>query len=468
VLRRLAVFPGSFTLDAVEAVVGTIPQDSALGGSFDVVDLLSRLVDKSMVTVSSEEPEVRYSLLETVREYAGQKLTEAGELEATRTRQRDFCLALADEWAQSCAYHQWAPWIRRLIADGGYTAAMEWSLVQREYDQLLRLAAAHWPYWYWSEMVGWKFWLEEALARCQAPSAARVEALIALSCLLRGKGQEPERWDELLDQAMETARHLDSDALVAQVLFYRSDIVLTRGDRRTAEAMLREALRIWQSTGLRTGIGWSHFLLGWIALAEQQPKQAADHFEMSWRSAEAADDVSMRAHVQPALALVAAIQGDQAAARTLAADGVRIAQQVEGAPRVVLMALSRAGQVAMLGDDPEASFFVVRVLRLLRDTGVGYWADTALELAGLILAERSPQQSAVLLAVSQSLREEHDVVGGELSGLGERLARCRTQLRERLGPAEWEASRLQAGTMTVDETIRCALAWLESEPGLGD
>jgi hypothetical protein len=339
---------------------------------------------------------------------------------------------------------------------------MEWSLVQGDDEQLLRLAAAHWPYWYWTEMVGWKFWLEEALARCETPSAARVEALIALATLLRGTGQEPERWDSLLDEAMQMARRLESDALVAQVVFYSSDLVLARGDRRAAEALCRQALRIWESTGLRTGIGWCHFELGWMALADHQPDRAAEHFEMSWREAEEADDVSMRAHVRPALALVAAIHGDHAAASALAAEGVKTAEQVEGAPRVLMMALARAGQVAVLGDDPAASCIVARVLRLLRDTGVGYWADTALELAGLVLAERSPAQAAVLLRVSQTLREQHNDIGADFSGIGERLARCRAALMERLGPAGWEASLLAADTMTLKEAIECALVSLEA------
>ncbi|HEV3363912.1 MAG TPA: AAA family ATPase, partial [Acidimicrobiia bacterium] len=458
VLRRLAVFPGSFTLDAVEAVVGTF-------GGFDVVDLLSRLVDKSMVTVCRDDPEVRYSLLETVREYAGQKLAEAGEVAETRTRQRDFYLALADEWAESGSYHLWAHRIQRLLADGGHEAAMEWSRAQGDHDELLRLVAAHWPYWYWTEMVGWKFWLEEALARCETPSAARVEALIALATLLRGTGQEPERWDVLLDEAMQTARRLESEHLTAQVLFYTADLVMAQGDRRSAEAMLRRALHIWESTGLRTGIGWCHFLLGWIVLSEHEPRRAAEHFEASWQRAQDADDVSMRAHVRPALALVAAIQGDHAAARALAADGVRIAEEMEIAPRVLMMALVRAGQVSVLAGDREAPWFAARILRLLRDTGVGYWADTALELAGLVLAERSPAEAATLLRVSESLREEHNDVGADFSGIGECLDRCRAHLLERLGPAEWEAARARAEAVSVRDAIECALGSLEKMSG---
>ena len=90
VLRRLSVFRGTFTLAAVAAVVGSeLPAHTSKAG-FEVLALLTRLVDKSMVYVSSEESEVRYGLLETVREYAAQKLIEAGEADHTRTSTETF------------------------------------------------------------------------------------------------------------------------------------------------------------------------------------------------------------------------------------------------------------------------------------------------------------------------------------------------------------------------------------------
>ena len=192
VLRRLAVFPGTFTLASAEAVVGPVEPHAAADPDLDLLDLLSRLVDKSMVSVFSEEPEARYGLLETIREYAGQKLAEVGELEAVRTRHRDFFLGLADRWAARTRYDDWAPWINTVIVDQeSFNAALEWSLAQGDHEQLLRLAGAHWAYWYWTEYAGfWEDWLEKALALCEEPSPARVEALVGLATLLRWSERE--------------------------------------------------------------------------------------------------------------------------------------------------------------------------------------------------------------------------------------------------------------------------------------
>ncbi len=202
----------------------------------------------------------------------------------------------------------------------GYLAAMEWSLAQGDHEELLRLAAAYWPYWYWTEAIGWEVWLEEALARCQTPSPARVQALIALAALLRETGQEPDRWDALMEEAMENARRLESDTVVAQVLFYRSGLGLggtmpgRRGDAPRGPA-------IWESTGLETGIGWCHFLLGLVALAEEDPDRAARHLEISWRTGRGR---GRRHHAGPRptrAAMVAALQGDRVAARASAGRG---------------------------------------------------------------------------------------------------------------------------------------------------
>jgi hypothetical protein len=65
---------------------------------------------------------------------------------------------------------------------------LHWSWANGDHDALLRLAAAQWPYWYWGEALGWRHWLPEALDRCDTPSPARVEALIALASLLMRSG----------------------------------------------------------------------------------------------------------------------------------------------------------------------------------------------------------------------------------------------------------------------------------------
>ena len=202
--------------------------------------------------------------------------------------------------------------------------------------------------------------------------------------------------------------------------------------------------------------------MGWIALIEDHLDEAATEFDTSLQLADQADDDSMRAHVHSALALVAALRGDHETARTMAAEGVRSAERTVGAPRVLIMALARAGQVAILSGDDSAASPVLRLLRMLRDKGVTYWADEALAVAALVLADRLPEEAAVVLTSTASLREALDDTGSQLGAMRGRLRRCRAQLIETLGPGRWQEAEQEALAMPVGEAIVRALAALET------
>jgi predicted ATPase/class 3 adenylate cyclase len=460
VLRRLSVFHGTFTLAAVEAVVGTVPPEPTAGASFEVLDLLTRLVDKSMVSVSSEEPEVRFGLLETVREYARQKLAEAGEVDDLRTRHRDFFLSLADSWAAKSNYWNWWRWLRRISADhDNFAAALEWSSARGDDDALLRLAAAHWPYWYWGEALGWRQWLVQAINRCDTPSTARVEALIALASLLMRSGDDGKRCEELFEEAKDVAVGLTTEQPVAQVDFYRAHVFLSTGEPRKAESLLRGSLERSNNADF---LAWCHWGLGWLALVEDHLDEAATEFHASLQLGEGVDDESLRAHVCAALALVAALRGDQETAGTMAAQAIRSAARMVGAPRVLMMALARAGQAAVLSDADSAAAAVSRLLRMLRDKAVTYWADEALNVAGLVLADRLPEDAAVALAASRSLQEAVDNTGNQIGAMRARLRRCRAQLMETLGPRGWQEAEHQSQVMPVEEAVVRALSALET------
>jgi hypothetical protein len=117
-----------------------------------------------------------------------------------------------------------------------------------------------------------------------------------------------------------------------------------------------------------------------------------------------------------------------------------------------------AGQVAVLSGDGRAAAPLSRLLRMLRDMGVTYWADDALDVAGLVLAGRCPEEAAAALCAGRPA----DDGDGRLGAMRERLVRCRARLAETLGPRGWEGAAHRARTMPVEETIVRALAALET------
>lgn len=108
-LQRLSVFAGGWTLEAAESV--------SAGGSVDaasILDLLTSLVDKSLVLAETQRGEARYRLLETVRQYARDRLVEAAEEADVRTRHRTWCVALAEQGEAELRGPRQRIWLERL------------------------------------------------------------------------------------------------------------------------------------------------------------------------------------------------------------------------------------------------------------------------------------------------------------------------------------------------------------------
>ncbi|HEV2238806.1 MAG TPA: AAA family ATPase, partial [Ktedonobacterales bacterium] len=205
--RRLAVFAGGWTLEAAEEVCS-----GDVVAPTDVLDLLARLVDKSLVLADEQQAAARYHLLETVRQYAGEKLLEAGEAESLRDRHLTCFLALAEEaHSHSGTVEQYA-WARRLAAEyDNLRTALEWSRAQPSETELeLRLAGAMMFAWLaFGHLSAGRAALEQALARSNphARTQARARAL-AMAGQLAGMQ---------MDVAAASALHSESVAIYREL-----------------------------------------------------------------------------------------------------------------------------------------------------------------------------------------------------------------------------------------------------------
>ena len=142
--RRLAVFAGGFTLDAARATC----VDEPVGG-LDVLEVLARLVDKSLVLVDHGDGDARYRMLETVRQYASDRLHAAGETAATRDRHLECFLALAEEARPGLERADQDAWLARLETEhDNLRAALEWGLSAADPEPGRRLAASLPQLWY--------------------------------------------------------------------------------------------------------------------------------------------------------------------------------------------------------------------------------------------------------------------------------------------------------------------------------
>ena len=215
--RRLTVFLGGFDLDAAQAVAG--------GGDvqrYQVLDQLTLLVDKSLVVADDSRDRTRYRLLETVRQYALEKLGESGEADAVRSRHRDHYTAIAALFDDPAGgdYEQ-----RIEQADleiDNLRAAFGWSRENSDIELALALASSLQPLWLGRGRIReGRVWLDAALADLDAPHpgvapAVRARAL-ADRALLAIRVDATDGLDQA-QQALAIARELDDPALLAQTL----------------------------------------------------------------------------------------------------------------------------------------------------------------------------------------------------------------------------------------------------------
>jgi predicted ATPase/DNA-binding SARP family transcriptional activator len=198
-LRRLSVFAGGWTLSAAEAVCAdTLPPAPHLRGELssvngglrgvrvpgirpdEILDLLTQLVDKSLVLAEEQDKEARYRLLETVRQYGREKLIEAGEVEVVSKRHLDWYLSLAERSEPELRRPNQIVWFKRLeVERDNLRAALAWSLESEEVEAGLRLAGA--LRWFWFVrgcMSEGREWLEGMLSR----------SLVLETCMLKVRG----------------------------------------------------------------------------------------------------------------------------------------------------------------------------------------------------------------------------------------------------------------------------------------
>jgi predicted ATPase/DNA-binding SARP family transcriptional activator len=235
--RRLAVFAGGFTLEAAEEVCA--------GGAIarrGVVGLLARLVEKSLVVAEGE----RFRLLDTVRQYAAERLEAAAERETVALRHLDWCLALAEDHDPLSAGARRSLHLLEREHDN-LRAALAWAL-RRDPQAALRLATRLWRFWldrgYFAEG---KRWLQAALAAAPERTPLRVEALLAGTGLSLRLG-DPNGFLRRVGDAVAAYRVLGDDRATAAAL-YQHAMLAQYVHRADAEALFVEALALARRLG---------------------------------------------------------------------------------------------------------------------------------------------------------------------------------------------------------------------------
>jgi predicted ATPase len=294
---RLAVFAGSFTLEAAEAVCGVpeagrrVAGDALLGETSagaeggalvraeDVLDLLTRLVEKSLVvaevgTGGSE----RYRLLETLRQYARARLVARGELEDVGRRHAAHYLDEAVEADRHLQGPDQAGWLDRLERDhDNLRAALRWAIGRTDAELAMRLAASLSYFWYFRGHFDESRALRATvLAMSAGPESAalRAELLQGIGMLVLRQGEYPAA-RAYLDEGLATARRVGDRRLLAATLATLGFVARVQDDYAAARSALAEGLALAREVGdtFHTAMALHH--LGLLALEDDRDAEAA-------------------------------------------------------------------------------------------------------------------------------------------------------------------------------------------------
>src|SRR5262245_10580373 len=264
-MRALAVFAGGWTLEAATAVCGVSDDE------FEVLDLLTRLIDKSLVVVEhSRGGETRYRFLETVRQYALERLVEAGESEAVRDRHIAFYCALAEQAEPHFRTHDQAEWIRRLnIEHENLLVALAWrELPEGEPELALRLGGAVWRFWLIGGHLGLGRGILTQLLKTPGLPAARAKALYGSSLLAFEQG-DYDSAQKGVEECMNLYQAAGDESRVAACLGMLGNIEGQRRDFDAARAHYEAALNVYRRDSNRHGIASQLNNLG-VVLWRQQ------------------------------------------------------------------------------------------------------------------------------------------------------------------------------------------------------
>jgi predicted ATPase len=266
VFRRLSVFAGGWTLEAAEEVVsGQWPvasEKSSLttdhwplttsSSPLDTLDLLARLVDKSLVRVEECDGALRYGMLETIREYAWERLAESGEAEAALGAHRAWVVALAERARRHWQGPEEGAWIARLGQEHDNLRAV----LQRERGEgsdpqrAVRLCTALTHFWVRrSHIAEGRRWLEAAMAAAdRLPAPERASAVFSAGQLAAYDGDlaAAETW---LDESAAISRSLGDEEGLCRALGSLATVLVTAGEYDRAGALAAEALSLARALG---------------------------------------------------------------------------------------------------------------------------------------------------------------------------------------------------------------------------
>lgn len=424
-LQRLSVFAGGWSLEGAESVCSdnSATSNTDVIPETDVLPLLITLVNRSLV-ISEETADgrSRYRLQESVRQFAGENLTEAGGGESVHDRHLDFFLTLAQRSEPELQGAQQKTWLDRLEEEyNNLLAALRWCGADSNYtEQALNLSGSLWRFW---DLHG-----HYAVGRAQLTAAINESGAVATEALakalnaagyLAGLQGDYEAANELSERSLRIRQTLGDTDAVGRSLRALGVVAQAVGKYRKAQLLFRKALAIHREAGAR---GWESGVLSNLGELEVQ-------------------------------------RGDYASARSLSLEALDISREINN-PTWIARSLKNLADVAAHQQDYNlAKMLHAECMALRRDLLEKHGIADSLEaISQLATSVREEQRAARLLGAAERLREE---IGSPLRPCDQdRYQLMKAATKAALAPIAFEALWSQGRAMSWEQAVEETLAWL--------
>ena len=460
-LRRLSVFSGGWTLEAAQAVASDGQLDE-----FDIFDLMEQLINKSLVTVTHlPNGEVRYGMLESIRQYAQDKLFEAGEGESLRDRHAEYFTAFGEQVSEALQGREMEVWLGQLLPEtDNAKAAREWALETR-LDLALRMAGASMVmarYWFFStEDIRWQ---EQVVTRARAHPKIEsdaeyrqglVKAVIGLgtTTLLAG---DFEKGRQILGEGIRLAQDA---GMVEQHVFGLNMLLITlfqMGELQPAVEVAEEAIVLSQQHGLDF---WHLVASGYLVsifVFRGEDEKADAYLEETVRLAKKLDNAWLNAMTALQQTRLEGRRENWDQAERYAAKAADLFDAVRdyGMAQTSLSALGHTRR--MKGDWAGAEQVYRQTIVAFQEREHVSAVAHQLECMGIIAAHLSQYpRAARLLGAAQAIREAVQInrLPDEQVEFDQMLA----YLAKEMGESVRDAAMAKGAELSVDEAVTFAL-----------
>jgi predicted ATPase/DNA-binding SARP family transcriptional activator len=429
-LRRLGVFVGGFSLDEVASVAG------------GELDGIAELAGQSLLVIGEgPDGEPRFRMLETVREYALERLARSGEEDEVRDRHAATFVALAEAAEPHLRGPEQTVWLARLDTErDNLRAALARCIRTGDAESGLRMAAALWRYW---QLRGHSTEGRERVAELLVlPAAEPLVALRAagLSCAgrLAWFQGDYEASQAFFEESLPLTRSAGDPSAIAFCLHNLGMTALSRGEYREARRLCEESFAAFDDAGNTWGSIMPQHFLAELARLEGDHSRARELAEAALRTSQAIGDRRAIAYSFTRLGAVAVDRGDDAAARAFLQEALQAGRTLRDMWTLPAV-LTLLGVIAQHAGDHEAAHrLLVESLLLRRDAGDRPGLAQSLDaLAALAAAAGDGERAARLHGSAAALRAAAGVPlhGTDRAALDEALARLHTGLGAAFAPA---------------------------------